>query len=54
MILIRASKNFAGVVRRLEGLRARMSEAERQVHGLFESLLSESFGGKHEPSTRNL
>jgi len=30
----------AGVVARLRG---RMSEAERQVEGLFESLLSESF-----------
>jgi hypothetical protein len=35
----------AGVARRVEGLRERMSEAERQVEGLFESLLSESFGG---------
>ena len=38
-------EEFAGVVRRVEGLRGRMSEAERQVEGLFESLLSESFGG---------
>jgi type I restriction enzyme S subunit len=38
-------EEFAGVVRRVEGLRGRMSEAERQVEGLFESLLAESFGG---------
>ncbi len=38
-------KQFAGVVRRVKGLRARMSEAGRQVDGLFEGLLSESFGG---------
>jgi hypothetical protein len=43
---------FAGVVARVESLRGRMSEGdreaspsgERQVEGLFESLLSESFG----------
>ena len=35
---------FAGVVARAESLRGRMSEAGRQVEGLFESLLSESFG----------
>ena len=34
---------FAGVVARVEFLRERMSEAERQVEGLFESLLAESF-----------
>ena len=34
----------AGVVARVESLRGRMSEAERQVEGLFEALLSESFG----------
>ena len=37
---------FAGVVARVEGLRGRMSEAGRQVDGLFESLLSESFEGE--------
>jgi hypothetical protein len=31
------------VVARVEGLRGRMSEAGRQVNGLFESLLSEAF-----------
>ena len=31
---------------RVESLRGRMSEAERQGEGLFESLLSECFGGK--------
>ena len=30
--------------RDIESLRGRMSEAERQVEGLFESLLAESFG----------
>jgi len=30
---------FAGVVARVESLRGRMSEAGRQVEGLFESLL---------------
>ena len=38
-------EEFAGVVARVEGLRGRMSEAERQVNGLFEGLLSEGFGG---------
>jgi type I restriction enzyme, S subunit len=38
-------EEFAGVVRRVEGLRAHMSEAERQVKGLFESLLNEAFNG---------
>jgi hypothetical protein len=37
-------EEFTGVVTaRVELLRGRMSEAERQVEGLFESLLSESF-----------
>lgn len=34
---------FAGVVARVESLRGRMSEGERQVEGLFESLLAEAF-----------
>ena len=34
---------FAGVVARFEGLRGRMGESERQVEGLFESVLNESF-----------
>ena len=34
---------FPGVVTWVESLRGRMSEAERQVEGLFESLLAESF-----------
>jgi type I restriction enzyme, S subunit len=38
-------EEFASVVARVEGLRGRTSEAGRQVEGLFESLLSESFGG---------
>lgn len=36
---------FAGVVARVEALRGRMSEGERQVRGLFESLMSEVFNG---------
>ena len=36
---------FAGVVARVESLRGRMGESTRQVDGLFESLLAESFGG---------
>ena len=43
--LLSLQEEFAGVVRRVEGLRGRMSEAERQVEGLFESLLRESFDG---------
>jgi type I site-specific restriction endonuclease len=38
-------EEFAGVVRRVEGLRGKMSEAGRQVEGLFESLLAEAFHG---------
>jgi len=38
-------EKFAGVVARVESLRGRMSEAGRQVEGLFESLLSEAFHG---------
>jgi len=37
---------FAGVVAQVESLRGRMGESERQVEGLFESLLSEVFDGK--------
>ncbi len=36
-------EEFAGVVARVESLRGRMSEAGRQVEGLFEALLSEAF-----------
>ena len=32
-----------GVVARVESLRGRMGESERQVEGLFESLLAEVF-----------
>jgi hypothetical protein len=35
--------HFAGEVARIEGLRGRMSEAGRQVEGLFQGLLSEAF-----------
>ena len=46
-----AMEQFAGVAARavvepsrdIEGLRGRMGESTRQVEGLFESLLSESF-----------
>ena len=38
-------EEFAGVVARVEGMRGRMSESERQVEGLFESLLQEAFQG---------
>ena len=37
-------EEFAGVVARVESLRGRMSESARQVEGLFESLLAQSFG----------
>ena len=37
-------EEFAGVVARVESLRGRMGESMRQVEGLFESLLAESFG----------
>jgi len=36
-------EEFAGVVARVESLRGRMGESERQVDGLFESLLAEAF-----------
>jgi len=36
--------SYFGVVARVESLRGRMSEAGRQVNGLFESLLNQSFG----------
>ena len=37
-------EEFAGVVARVESLRGRMGESTRQVDGLFESLLAQSFG----------
>jgi hypothetical protein len=37
-------EEFAGVVARVKSLRGRMGESARQVEGLFESLLSQSFG----------
>ena len=36
-------EEFAGVVARVESPRGRMGESVRQVEGLFESLLAESF-----------
>ena len=41
--LANSQEEFAGVVARVESLRGRMSEAGRQVEGLFESLLAEAF-----------
>lgn len=41
----RVAPTVAGVVARVESLRGRMGESTRQVERLFESLLSESFGG---------
>ncbi len=38
-------EKFVVVVVRVESLRGRMGESARQVGGLFESLLAESFGG---------
>ena len=43
MISIPVLIKFAGVVARVELLRGRMGESERQVEGLFESLLSQVF-----------
>ena len=40
-------EEFAGVVAQVESLRRRMSEAERQVNNLFESLLSEEDASYH-------
>jgi hypothetical protein len=37
--------HVASVAARVESLRGRMGESERQVEGLFESLLAESFDG---------
>jgi hypothetical protein len=37
------TNRFAGVVARVESLWGRMGESARQVEGLFESLLAESF-----------
>jgi len=36
---------FAGMVAGVESLRGRMGESTRQVEGLFESLLAQSFDG---------
>lgn len=44
---------LAGVVARVESLRGQMSEAGRQVEGLFELLLYQSFGGKYERQNSN-
>jgi hypothetical protein len=45
-LLLRVTQEeFAGVVARVESLRGRMGESARQVEGLFESLLAQSFDG---------
>jgi len=38
-------EEFAGAVARVESLQGRMGESTRQVEGLFESLLAQSFDG---------
>jgi len=38
-------ERFAGVVRRVEALRRRQAEAQRQAQGLFQGLLAQTFGG---------
>jgi hypothetical protein len=40
---LRLLEGFASVVARVESTRERMGESERQVEGLFESLLAEAF-----------
>ena len=40
--LLSLQEEFANVMARVESLRGRMSEAKRQVEGLFESLLTEA------------
>ena len=37
-------EEFVEVVRRVDGLRGRMGEAERQAEELFQGLLAQSFG----------
>lgn len=43
MISILVAEEFAGAVAQVESLRGRMSQAGRQVNGLFESLLAQAF-----------
>jgi hypothetical protein len=45
LYLLSLQEEFAGVVARVESLRGRMGESTRQVEGLFESLLAQSFDG---------
>lgn len=45
MILILVFDEFPGMVVRVVLLQGRMGDSERPVNGLFESFLSESFGG---------
>ncbi len=42
--LLIEQERFAGIVARYERFRSQAREAERQVEGLFQSLLNESFG----------
>jgi hypothetical protein len=48
MLLMSCFEEFAGVVARVESLRGRMGESARQVDGLFESLLAQSFDQQKE------
>ncbi|MBK9008153.1 MAG: hypothetical protein IPM31_14315 [Anaerolineae bacterium] len=41
--LFSKQEEFAGMVARVEGMRARQAESERQAENLFESLLAETF-----------
>ena len=43
MYYFNSPNKFAGMVVRVESLRGRMGESVRQVDGLFESLLAETF-----------
>jgi|WetSurMetagenome_2_1015567.scaffolds.fasta_scaffold529065_2 hypothetical protein len=43
MNFMNSISQIAGVVARVEGLRGKISEAEKPVNGLFESLSSQSF-----------
>ena len=45
MNFMNSISQLAGVVARVESLRGRMGESTRQVEGLFESLLAQSFDG---------
>lgn len=42
---LKRTGQFAGIVARVESLRSRQAESERQVENLFQSLLAQSFSG---------